>query len=218
MCSLRHDQRPLGPCFSTNHSPAPQSFSSVLSTNRCLGSAWDGGLTTAKSRLAGSASNGPVTGSLAEALLKALEGQVDTEQAALIGARLARGPSALGGLLDDLGIPDQENILLLVDQFEETFRYQRNDEADAFVALLLASVAQRRRRIYGVITMRSDFFGECSRFPGLAEAINDSQFLAPRLTRAQLRAAIEGPASVYDGHEASSSLASHTRARARVWL
>jgi rhodanese-related sulfurtransferase len=137
---------------------------------------------------------------LAEALLKALEGQVDTEQAALIGARLARGPSALAGLLDDLGIPDQENILLLVDQFEETFRYQQNDEADAFVALLLASVAQRRRRIYGVITMRSDFFGECSRFPGLAEAINDSQFLAPRLTRAQLRAAIEGPASVYDGH------------------
>src|SRR5213592_17072 len=35
MCSLRHDRRRLVPCFSTNHSPAPESFNPVLSTNRC---------------------------------------------------------------------------------------------------------------------------------------------------------------------------------------
>src|SRR5207248_5213247 len=43
MCSLRHDRRRLVPCFSTNHSPAPDSFNPVLSTNRCMGSALDGG-------------------------------------------------------------------------------------------------------------------------------------------------------------------------------
>src|SRR6201993_3313681 len=43
MCSLRHDRRRLVPCFSTNHSPAPDSFNPVLSTNRCTGSALGGG-------------------------------------------------------------------------------------------------------------------------------------------------------------------------------
>src|SRR6267378_3478526 len=47
MCSLRHDRRRLVPCFSTNHSPAPESFNPVLSTNRCTGSALDGGRATA---------------------------------------------------------------------------------------------------------------------------------------------------------------------------
>src|SRR5438309_1052087 len=47
MCSLRHDRRRLVPCFSTNHSPAPDSFNPVLSTNRCTGSALDGGRVTA---------------------------------------------------------------------------------------------------------------------------------------------------------------------------
>jgi hypothetical protein len=47
MCSLRHDRRRLVPCFSTNHLPAPHSFNPVLSTNRCTGSALDGGRATA---------------------------------------------------------------------------------------------------------------------------------------------------------------------------
>src|ERR1700746_1089051 len=46
MCSLRHDRRRLVPCFSTNHSPAPDSFNPVLSTNRCTGSGLDGGPAT----------------------------------------------------------------------------------------------------------------------------------------------------------------------------
>src|SRR5271169_283542 len=36
-CSLRHDRRRLVPCFSIDHSPAPDSFNPVLSTNRCYG-------------------------------------------------------------------------------------------------------------------------------------------------------------------------------------
>jgi hypothetical protein len=43
MCSLRHDQRLLAPCFSSNHSPAPERFRPVLSTNRCKGSAMHDG-------------------------------------------------------------------------------------------------------------------------------------------------------------------------------
>ena len=53
--------------------------------------------------------------------------------------------------------------------------------------------------IYVVLTMRSDFLGDCNLFAGLPEALNDSQFLTPRLTREERREAIEAPALVFDG-------------------
>jgi hypothetical protein len=89
-----------------------------------------------------------------------------------------------------------------VDQFEEIFRFRQQGysseaEADAFVELLLATVAHREVPIYVLLTMRSDFFGDCALFHDLPEAINNSQFLTPRLTRAQQQVAIEGPASVF---------------------
>ncbi|MFM9103693.1 MAG: WD40 repeat domain-containing protein [Cyanobium sp.] len=45
-------------------------------------------------------------------------------------------------------------------------------------------------------TMRSDFLGDCTQFPGLAEAINRSLSLVPRLTREERRAAITNPVLV----------------------
>jgi hypothetical protein len=47
--------------------------------------------------------------------------------------------------------------------------------------------------------MRSDFLGDCALFSGLPEAINDSQYLTPRLSREQCRLAISGPARVFGG-------------------
>jgi hypothetical protein len=122
--------------------------------------------------------------------------------AAFLHATLRRGPLGLSEAVRETPLPDNTNVLLLVDQFEEIFRYRREgdpDEADAFVSLLLAAVAQREARIYVVLTMRSDFLGECAVFRGLPEAMNDSQFLTPRLTREQARAAIVGPAAVHQG-------------------
>src|SRR5262249_52967689 len=47
--------------------------------------------------------------------------------------------------------------------------------------------------VFVVLTMRSDYLGKSSQFRGLPEALNDSQYLAPRMTREQLQEAIEGP-------------------------
>lgn len=55
---------------------------------------------------------------------------------------------------------------------------------------------QRRVPIYVCITMRSDFFGACSTFFGLPEAINDGQYLVPRMTREERKEAITGPMRV----------------------
>jgi WD40 repeat protein len=98
-------------------------------------------------------------------------------------------------------LTDETNVLLLVDQFEELFRYKAHpesptadrDEKARFVALLLAATQARAQRIFVVLTLRAEFLGDCAQFRDLPEAINDSQYLVPRLTRLQRRAAIEGP-------------------------
>ena len=91
-----------------------------------------------------------------------------------------------------------QNLLLLVDQFEELFRYGdygAREEAEAFVALLLESAAGGAP-IHVVLTMRSEYLGACALLPGLAERINQGLYLIGRMTREECRAAIEGPAGV----------------------
>jgi WD40 repeat protein len=93
------------------------------------------------------------------------------------------------------------NLLLVVDQFEELFRFRQQDvnaqeTAAAFVNLLLTASMQEECPIYVTITMRSDYLGDCSEIPGLAEAVNQGEYLIPRLPRDQKREAIEMPIGV----------------------
>ena len=123
-------------------------------------------------------------------------------------AVLRRGPVGLIELLRESPLLPRHNLLLLVDQFEELFRFHTHgdrNEAAAFVELLLHTAQQHDIPIYVVITMRSDFLGDSALFPGLAEAINAGQFLIPRLNRDQCRAAIMGPAAAF-GAELESEL------------
>jgi hypothetical protein len=94
--------------------------------------------------------------------------------------------------------------LILVDQFEELFRYadlpgsaaaraERREEAASFVQLLLEVSCARDPPVRVVLTMRSDYLGDCARFHGLPEAVTASQFLVPSLTRDQREQAIRGP-------------------------
>ncbi len=114
------------------------------------------------------------------------------------------------GILDiyqQAQLGEDVNLLVVVDQFEELFRYRGlsasvagaaprvSEEAIAFVNLLL-EVRATRLPIYVALTMRSDYLGDCAEFPGLPEAINDGQYLVPRMTRDERRSAIAGPAAV----------------------
>lgn len=101
---------------------------------------------------------------------------------------------------------DDENILLLVDQFEELFRFNRLEddnfsinESAAFVKLLVEVVEQSEVPIYIVMTMRSDYIGDCAQFPQLTSLINDSHYLIPQMTRDQKKEAILGPVAVGGG-------------------
>jgi WD40 repeat protein len=141
---------------------------------------------------------------LAEALLAdSALGPERAGQPSAVGfllATLRRGPLGLAEVLADTPPPAGTRLLLVVDQFEEIFRFLQlgdEEEAEAFVALLLAAAEQAQGPIYVVLTMRSDFLGDCAQFQGLPEALNDSQFLTPRMRREERRRAIEGPAGVF---------------------
>jgi energy-coupling factor transporter ATP-binding protein EcfA2 len=125
--------------------------------------------------------------------------------------RMGRTQAVIKRLTPTLAASDA-NLLVLVDQFEESFRFvlasgnpaQREDAAD-FVSILLALIQQYALPIYVVMTMRSDFLGECDNFYGLPEAMNHSQYLVPRLTRQQRQQAIEGPIRLF-GQEITARL------------
>jgi hypothetical protein len=72
---------------------------------------------------------------------------------AQLHAALQRSPLGLAEVLDETPLPGGRNLLLLVDQFEELFRYRREgegqrDEANAFVSLLLATARETDRPGY----------------------------------------------------------------------
>jgi len=130
---------------------------------------------------------------LAEALGEAQPEAVSAGSPAVVAERLGAHSAALIDELQQSTLAaNRENLLLVVDQFEEIFAAPA-DEAAAFVALLLRAAADLAVPLYTVLTMRSEFLGESPRFAGLAQVMSDAQYLVPRLTREQLTEAIRGP-------------------------
>jgi hypothetical protein len=131
----------------------------------------------------------------------------DTDNAArdrsLLEARLRRSSLGLIEVVRLARLPEGQNLLIVVDQFEELFRLidspdHRGDSA-AFVGLILEAARQTEQPIYVVLTMRSDFIGDCAQFPGLPETVAAGLYLIPRMTRDQRRAAIEEPIRIAGG-------------------
>ena len=135
------------------------------------------------------------------ASLASLTGSPETPAAVenLLETVQRRGAQALVELARKTLNGEDSNLLIVVDQFEELFRFQQTrtirvrEEAADFVSILLHLAEQTLVPIYVVLTMRSDFLGECDAFQGLPEAMNTSQYLVPRLTRHQRREAFLGP-------------------------
>jgi hypothetical protein len=153
---------------------------------------------------------GPVL-NLAQSLAKAFSGYTkesnDLETDGLINqAILNRSAEGISNVINQYGLAGDENVLILIDQFEELFRYQYSgkdkdalDKVDHFINLLVNVVRQSEIPVYVVITMRSDFIGDCSPFQQFTSLINDSHYLIPRMTRDDFRKAIIGPVSVGGG-------------------
>jgi len=120
-------------------------------------------------------------------------------------AGFSKSASGIADTAKEAGLT-QSNLVLVVDQFEELFTYhsseakeQHGRDATKFVDSLLHIAAQPELPIYVVLTMRTDFLGNCTEFEGLTEVINEGQYLIPRMTRQERKVAILGPIEAGSG-------------------
>lgn len=138
--------------------------------------------------------------SLAVALLD-LQGETEPDEGEIeiLSSFLRRGPRSLVEWYQAGHLPEGANLLILVDQFEELFRYEDysgREEAEAFVALLIEAARETELPLHVVITMRSEYLGACTLIEALPDFINRGLYLTPRMTREECRQAIDGPAGV----------------------
>lgn len=87
-------------------------------------------------------------------------------------------------------------VLIVVDQFEELFTLCRDvTDQKAFVdGLLHACDAAHAGRTYVILTLRADFYAQCSKFDRLRESIAAHQEYIGPMDEQELRRAIEEPA------------------------
>jgi tetratricopeptide (TPR) repeat protein len=154
----------------------------------------------------GDAPIGRLATSIAQQLFANDDANITAARRERIRFALRQSSFGMSDALREVDGPANSSIIIVVDQFEELFRYaakrqgierdddaQRHEEATHFVQLLLGASRDRARNVFVLLTMRSDFIGDCAGFRGLPEAVSASQFLVPSLTRDQRDEAIRGP-------------------------
>jgi hypothetical protein len=135
---------------------------------------------------------------LAKALARGQGAQIERDMRRLLN----RGREAAPALTQALRLTENQHLCVLIDQFEELFRFATEtdeEEARLFTDVLVGLECDPSPDLYVVLTMRSEFLGHCARFRGLAESINRSQYLLPRMERPALVRAIREPARLYGG-------------------
>ncbi|WP_405828133.1 hypothetical protein [Streptomyces sp. NBC_01176] len=91
--------------------------------------------------------------------------------------------------------PEDSELLLIVDQFEEIFTLCTSTrERAAYIQALTTAAQAANSRTRVVIGVRADFYARCSEHPELVEALHDSQLLVGPMTTDELRRAISQPA------------------------
>ena len=149
-------------------------------------------------------------GNLSKALFKADEVTGKTASLTVspedILPQLQQAPEGFTKVVKEQGL-DKNNLLIVVDQFEELFTFHTSEKGDEFhpdaenfVRSLLYALEQSDLPVYVVLTMRSDFLGHCTEFNGLTEMINEGQYLIPRMTQEERRLAITGPIELAGGN------------------
>jgi len=120
---------------------------------------------------------------------------------------LADSSLGLHHLLDNVPLPENHKLLIICDQFEQIFSYQKTNPEPAleFVNLLLASGKAYPLKknppplLHIMLVLRSNQLDYCANFPDLAYAIKRQIYVVPRLSLAELYEVIVKPALVHNG-------------------
>ncbi|MBB5958200.1 WD40 repeat protein [Saccharothrix tamanrassetensis] len=93
------------------------------------------------------------------------------------------------------GGPDDAEVVIVVDQFEEVFTLCRDPaERARFVDLLVAAAVEEHGRCRVVLGVRADFYAHCTNYPRLVDLFRDAQIPVCPMTTDELRSAIVRPA------------------------
>jgi WD40 repeat protein/class 3 adenylate cyclase len=89
----------------------------------------------------------------------------------------------------------ESRLIVVIDQFEETFTLCGDDaERTAFLSQLADAAEQLSDRLAIVLTLRSDFYGQLAPYPRLAALVSANHVLVGPLSRPELQRVIQLPA------------------------
>ena len=140
-------------------------------------------------------------GNLAQALSEAISisGQKEIDRNKIL-SELIDNPGDFASVIGKYPIIFNYNVLLVIDQFEEFFRYVSPGKSEisqppatTFIDFLVRTINNPVANVFIIISMRSEFIGECSHYQGLTRLINNSNYLVPNLGSDNYREIIEGP-------------------------
>jgi len=127
----------------------------------------------------------------------------DASRADALKQIITHAEGAARPLAEMLGCNAENNVCILLDQFEELFEHARKNgsvEAEIIAGFLTGLLRDKPAGLHAIITMRSDYLGQCAHYRGFAETVNETQYLVPRMERPALWRAIREPATLYGGN------------------
>ncbi len=85
--------------------------------------------------------------------------------------------------LMQIGFEAELNIVLNIDQLEDLFRFNTSGLSDTvatkFIEFLVNTINRSAQNLFIILSMRSEYMGECSHFWELARLINNSNYIVP---------------------------------------
>lgn len=140
-------------------------------------------------------------GNLAEAVSDGIKdaGHQAIEKGVIL-SDLLNNSSGISDIVNRYLVKHDDNVILIIDQFEELFRYQTLGETDKlnlyakkFIDFLIDSVSKSDVNIFIILTIRSEYLGECSKYKELTTFINNNNYFVPEMETGSWKEVIEGP-------------------------
>ena len=121
-------------------------------------------------------------------------------------------PGSLAELLQQINRTEQKKILIVIDNFEELFRFGQNkansgldNEREDFVRFIVEVTKDISLPVHFLLAIRSGFLEDCQKLVALNHLITESSFNLPHLATEELKQVIQGPAAFW-GAEIESGL------------
>jgi WD40 repeat protein len=135
-------------------------------------------------------------GNLAEALLKDFDaGEKRQDKNEL--TELLKNCDSFSDAVSQIKFATEGNIVLNVDQLEDLFRFTSSGLTEStrtkFIDFLVNSINRSAPELYIILTMQSEYMGECSHYWELAKLINNSNYIVPEPALESWRKMIEEP-------------------------